>query len=1091
MSLQLIIGRDAAEHSNTLVKKMVEESIFHDADRFFVIVPEQATLKMQKEVVKNHPAHAVMNIDVVSFDRLAHVIFSELGIDAGNCLDDIGKVLVLKKVLKDCKDDLIVYKNKTHMQGFVDEIKSIITELKQYSIDDNILFLMQESAREKGNNLLDKKLQDVRLILNKFNEEIKGTYSTSEEILDIFARVIHSSKKIKDAHIYLDGFTGFTPIQYKLLLSMLKISKDVTVSLTLPETEINDHSEDFDLFHLSNQTYFRLKETAAEAGTDILEDIVAAHYEKKEPEKYLYAASDLKEEVTFVAKEIMRLVREENMRFRDIAVVTSDMESYYSLIRDIFGEAEISGFIDYKSKVTDNQLARFIMAAIGLAEERMSYDSVFSLLKTHLTDLSKNEIGLLENYCLEFGMKGPKAFFNEFTKNKEVNNSPEWNLDEMNHIRKKVEELIKDYYYVARKKNPSAAELVSALKKLCEKARVDENIKNISEKMAEEGMLSLAKEYEQIYELILELLDKVAALLEEEIIDIKDFREVVESGIKEIKISIIPPSLDATVVGDLTRTRLDNIKALFLIGVNEGKIPMVSENTGIFTQKERQLLKENFEIAPTVEEDLYTQRFYLYLALNKPEEKLYLTYACSQATGEQLNASYLIEDLADFVGNGELIKLEKTPDYIWQKEALHQVAKELMEYSAGLSDISDETKRLFRYFSRNNPSVIGQIIRGAFFTNRQTPLDSQVALDLYGEKLFGSVSRYEKFNECAYKHFLNYGLRISPRPEYEVEATDIGSLYHDALEKYGTTLQKCGLKFETVSDDESHRIANECVDIALQSMGSDILSSTTRMQFLAERIRQVTVKTTDVLRQQVKAGLFEPSKFEFSFTEELTENVNFTGKIDRVDIYDADDIFVKIIDYKSGSKKFSVNDIYSGLQLQLVAYMNEAVKQAQKEHPDKRVKPGGVYYYLINDTFVKDEEKKDDRFKMSGLTSCEEGCVEAIDSSLGKNGNTASKIIEVAYKQDGDFKSGSNIANNEEFWHLLDFVNQKIIDVSKKIKAGCVDIEPYYEGNKNNACTYCDYKDVCKFEAGRFGTDWKEPVNLTKEEIEGTLYGRI
>ncbi len=1091
MSLQIILNGGNAGQTNTLVQRMVEQATVLDKDRFFVIVPEQATLKMQKQVVIAHPAHAAMNIDVVSFDRLAHVVFGELGIDAGNCLDDIGKALVLKKVLKDYGKDLAVYKNKTHMAGFVDEMKSIITELKQYSIDDNTLFLMQERAKENGNNLLFHKLADIRLIFRKFNEEIKDKYSTSEEILDIFAKVIFQSEKLKGAHIYLDGFTGFTPVQIKLLSAMMQFTKDITVSITLPKENIQENCKEYDLFYLSNDTYFKLRQIAADTGTEILEDLTGEE-EPKETSSFQYSAPTIKDEVNFVAKEILRLVREENYRFRDIAVVTGDMDCYYEPVRNTFEEAEISCFIDYKSKVTDNPMARFLLSALALGEERLSSDALFSFLKTGLTGLSKDDISLYENYCLEFGIKGVRAFFNELAKNKEVKGRPKWDLEKVNEIRKEAEDIIKDFYFTITKKDLTARDITLALYRLCEKTKAEENIAQIAENMSAEGLLSRAKEYEQIYGLLHELLEKIALLLGSETIDIKGYREVLESGIKEIKISIIPPSLDACVVGDLTRTRLDHIKALFLIGVNEGKIPLVAAKNGLLTQKERQFLKEDFEIAPTVEEDLYTQRFYLYLDLNKPTEKLYLTYANILPSGESLSPSYLIEDLPELVEGADLQKIEKEPDLNWEKESLRGLAQTLMKYGEkdGLGLEEEEDERLLRYYARTNPKALNQILEGAFFSNKQTGLDPQVALDLYGDVLFGSVSRYEKFNECAFKHFLNYGLRMEERPEYKVEAADLGTLYHDALEKYSTSLEEKGLSFRTISDEESRELTEECVTAAIANLDSDVLESSARMEYLTNRIRQVTLKTTDVLREHVKAGLFEPSNFEYGFTADLTDQVKFTGKIDRVDIYDGDDVFVKIIDYKSGSKKFDIRDIYSGIQLQLVAYMGEAMKKAQADHPGKNVKPGGVYYYRINDKFIKPDEKTEDRFRMSGLTSCEEGVIEAVDSTVGMEGNKKSNIIEVSYTKSG-ISSSSNIANNEEFLNLLDFVNRKIENVSEKIKEGCVDIEPFYESENMNGCSYCDYKDVCKFEAGHFGTDWKAKCTEDKASLERELYGRI
>ncbi|MBR2754906.1 MAG: PD-(D/E)XK nuclease family protein [Lachnospiraceae bacterium] len=1083
MSLQILIGDTNSGKSHTLVQHMVKHATAQPDERFFVIVPEQATLKMQKDVVKLHPAHAAMNIDVVSFDRLAHVVFSELGIDDSHVLDDIGKMLILRKVLKELQDDLTVYKNKIHLTGFAEEIKSVITELKQYGMDDDQLFLMQESAQEKGNLLLFHKLGDIRLVLRKFNETIKGQYQAAEEVLDLFAKVAQQSGKIKDSHIYLDGFTGFTPIQYRLLTSMLKAAKDVNISLTLPEDKIDANIKEIDLFYLSNQTYFRLKECARAAQTEILPDIVVVDENITAPQIFSYQAANANEEVLFTAKEILRLVREEGYRFRDIAVITGDVEGYYIPVREVFDEADISVFIDYKSSVTEDVLARFFMGALRLVEERFAYDAVFGFLKTHLTDLKPDEVGLLENYCLEFGIRGNRAFSNPFTKNND-----DHDLEQINQIRQMFYDGIRDFYFRASAADLKARDFQTLLLSLCERYHLQEQMAEIARGLNEEGLLAEAKEYEQIYKLLIELLEQITLLLGEAPVTVSEYREVLENALQEVKIGIIPPSLDAVTFGDLTRTRLDKIRALFFIGVNDGKIPKASSNTGLFTQRERALLRENFEIAPTVEEDLYTQQFYLYLMLHKPQDLLYLTYASYSSSGDQLRPSYVLEDLADLFGTPVEIQPASLPSVNWKQDALRDLAGKMRSFAEKEETIDPDTQNLLSYFAKADPAAVRTIVDGAFFTNKQTALDAQVAKDLYGDVLRGSVSRYESFNECAFKHFLNYGLRIQKRPEYQVEAADMGTLYHAALEKYGQKLQEEQTSFREISDEDNIRITNACVDEALEDMKNDVLFSSKRYEFLTERIRQVTQKTTDVLRAQVKAGLFEPDAFEYSFGEDIGNDVRFTGKIDRIDLYDAEDIFVRIIDYKSGAKKFNVQDIYSGLQLQLVAYLSAAMEKVKEDNPDKTVRPGGVYYYLINDRFTDDTENGEDKFRMSGLTSCEEGMIEAADQTLSPD-NKKSHIVNVTLTNSG-YSKNSQIANDAEFEHLLRFVRDKITDVSQKIKDGCVDIEPFYRSNADNGCRYCDFKDICRFEAGRYGTDWKEKNEMTTADCERELYGR-
>lgn len=1116
MSLQIVIGAASSGKSNRLVKDLVERSLALPDERFFIIVPEQATLNMQRSVVraiqnvkmeadrtlasKNTGAQdgqlpaATMNIDVVSFDRLAHVVFADLGIDAANILDDTGKVLILRQVLDDCKDDLEVYQSKVHQAGFAQRIKSQVTELKQYGIDDNMLYLMQESAEANGNRLLNAKLQDLRLITRKFNEKIKDAYRAAEELLALFADCVSKSERIKKSHIYLDGFTGFTPVQYRLLEQFLRYAADVNVTVTVAKDRVRENCPEYDLFHLSNQTYFKLLETAVDAGTKVLPDVDVSEQDKNIT-CGIFPAADLKEEALFAAKEILRLIRDEGYRYREIAVITSDMESYHEKIETLFEEAEIPYFIDHKSGITDNPLSRYLLSAIGLMEQRFSHESVFTYLKTGLTDISMDDICLMENYCLEFGIKGIRPWYNDMERNKKLYGpepseeelavdpyaGQEWNLTEINRIRQEVLDDVRTFYRDISHKDMTAADYVDALIRQLRRNHVSEKIEEKAKALKEQGRLKEQREYDQVYDLLMNLLEKTKLLSGSKPLTIKDFRLLLESGISEIKVGVIPPTMDTLMVGDLTRTRLDHIKVLFLLGANNGKIPSASEPAGVFSARDREFLKtERFELAPTATENMYNQRFYLYLMLNKPTEKLYITYAVSGEDGEELEPSYIIEELPELVSSLPIHYIDQLPDIKWKAQALRELSVQLRK---------EPDEALLKFFAYEDPFVFKQVLNAAYFSNAQTALDPQVALDLYGDVLSGSVSRYEKFSECPFKHFLSYGIRLEKRPEYEIAATDVGTIYHAALEKYSGALEESGYSYRNVPEDVSRSLAEECVQEALSEMPSDIMDSSSRNEFFVKRITDVTVKTTDVLRAQVKAGLYEPDAYEMEFQNTLGEGVRFKGKIDRVDIYDGDDVYVKIIDYKSGQKEFKLADIYSGLQLQLVAYLKEAISHYEEEYPEKDVKPGGVYYYRINDQFVKDEAEANERFKLSGLTSCEEGMLQAVDTGLAPG--TSSMIVPVKLNNDGTPAKAAAVANTGEFENLISFVEDKIESISVEIKSGNIDIHPYFEQERANACVYCEFRDICKFEAGSFGTDWQEKTKLTKAEMEAEVYGRV
>ena len=1092
--LKIMTGPEASGLSRILCREMIRTSLQSPDDPCLVIVPEQATLKMQRMAVEEHPSHALMHVDIVSFERLAHKVFEELGYRESDILNDTGKVLILRNVLEKNRDELRLYRNKIHMHGFAREMKSAITELKQYTIDDNDLFLMQEAAQQKENRILYDKLQDIRLIYRKFNEEIAERYTTQEEVLGVFARLAGKSELIKNARIYLDGFTGFTPVQYRLIEELMTCASEMTVTVTLPEQYLERPAEEHDLFALSSKTRQKLLRIAEKTGTpaETIPVKEAGHL----PSAFLYSGADIRREAAFAAGEILKEVRAGRMRFRDFAVIVSDMELYYPVLRETFEEAEIPCFIDHKSPLSDNILARFLIAALQVVSERFSYDSMFSLLKSGISSLSFDETGLLENYCLEFGVRGPSAWMHDFTRNRLLKKDPEneensryfWDLAEINRLRRKAVRHLPDFYEACSGTDRTAGDYCHALKEFLERSKAEERMKLTSEELSRQEDVSRAKEYEQIFGLVTGLLDQIERLMGGEKIRPAGFSEILTGALDEIRVGIIPPSLDAVTAGDLTRTRIGDVKALFLMGVNDGKLPAAGSSAGLFTRQERELLRDaQFELAPTVLEDMYIQHFYIYLMLTRPSEKLYLTWASHSEEGEELLPSYIIEGIGDILPGLCPEPAAETEPVLWKSRAVRLLAEDAAGFAAAETAFPENHISLLRYFALRDNRVLEQILSGACFRNSALPLDEQTALDLYGDVLRGSVSRFETFYACPFRYFLNYGLHMEERPEFQMEAADYGTLYHESLERYSKKLEEQGLSFRDVSDEDSERVASEAVAEAAENMG-DVLTDTERSRYLLKRIEEVTRRTADVLRLHVRQGLYEPSYFEMAFQDAELEGTAFRGKIDRVDLYDGGDLFVKVIDYKSGSKKFSIRDIYTGQQLQLVAYMKEAINEIKKTHPGRTVRAGGVYYYLIQDRFVSTRKDADEKFRMSGVTNCDPEALRAIDTEAEAKG--ASMIAEIRYASKG-LDQRSKVANDGEFEHLMTFVSGRIDEAGQRIRSGEVSISPSYESPAKHACTYCEYREICKFEPGKWGSDYRKvPDEITPDEMERELYGR-
>ncbi len=1084
--LRIFTGDVRTDISHMAVQEMTERATSCKNEKFIIIVPEQFTLQTQKRVAFLHPSHACMNIDVVSFERLSHVVLAKLGMDITEVLDDVGMTLILRTILNDISDDLTVYRSKTHQSGFIEELKSLITEFRQYRVDDNMLFLMQESAE---GTFLARKLADIRLIFRRFNEAIIEKYSTADDVLDVFEKNLTKSDFMTGSHVYLDGFTGFTPIQYRIIRKMLHIAADVSCTVVVPGQELKPDPKEFDLFALPDQTFCRLQSIAEEEGSSfehICTDQDHSSASEQEAHLCIQCLENPEGEVRFAAGQILKLVREGKARFRDIAVLTSDMEGFYPYFKNVFSEAGIVTFIDHKEEFSGNLLIRLVQSALEVSVKGMMYEPVFDYLKTGFTGITPDECSLLENYALEFNIRGRAKWESTFTANREVRSGEYyWDLDQINDIRARaITELCKFYGRTSSGEHKTSL-YCTYLKKLFEALHAKEKISHMAEVFAARGDLPLSKQYEQIYDQIILLIEKISRLMEDTPVSAREFRELLESGAGEIKVGIIPPSLDAMTCGDLTRTRIGGVRYLFFLGLNEGKIPSASGGSVLFTQKERTFLRKDYEIAPSVQENIYIQRYYLYLAFNRPEECLYLTYSAASASGEQTGPSSVLEDLDELIPGRKLDIQKADKGSIWKSEAERLMADRLRELAHSGRFVSDQ---VMDFFAENDPALLRKMVSGALFSNVQTPLDERVALDLYGDVLKGSVSRYESFYSCPYRHFLNYGMHLEKRREYKVEAADLGTIYHDALDRYARQLNEEGLSFRNVNDEDSHRIIASCVKDAVDAIGSDVLSSSARNEYLTGRIMQISERTTDILRDHVRCGLFEPDSSEFVFDEAISEDVRFRGKIDRIDIYDGGDIFVKIIDYKSGNKKFSIKDIYTGVQLQLAAYMNSAVNAVKERHPDRNVRPGGIYYYLISDKYVREQDDNDTRNRMSGVTLYDDRVIHAVDTTLGQDGKTKSSIVQVALAKNG-LDSRSLIANAHEFDSLISFAEMRIVEAGDQIRAGRIDIAPIKGDQKSNGCSFCDYKDICRFDAGSFGTDWRE-VDMEKSEMEDVIYGR-
>ena len=1170
MSLQFIFGNSGSGKSDFLYDSVLKQAKENKEQQFLIIVPEQFTMQTQRELVERQKQHAIMNVDVLSFARLAYRVFDDLGKQNVVVLEETGKNLVLRKVAEQKKAELNVLGANMNKMGYVGEVKSLISELMQYNIRPDALaeFLEKEPLGEG----LRLKMQDVLTMYQGFTEYLKGRYITAEEVLELLYDVAEESKLLCGSVIVLDEFTGFTPIQNRLMEKLLVLAKKVSVSVTMDVREYFYQCRGVhELFAMSKKTVASLLKVAELCKVPVEEPIVLPTGEKRRyagaPDLYFmeqnlfrpgagsyrYKVSEKamksnknhekltdsqleetpdiritslknpREELKFAAREIVRLTREQGYRYRDIAVVTGDVQQYGNYVPEIFEQYHIPYFIDQTKNILFHPFIECIRAILEMIEYDFSYESVFRFLRCGLAEkiipqgklssmeleldgetgeksaqckeqtihrLTEQEIDRLENYVLARGIRGASRWSKPWTFV-----MPDGTLEDMerlNEIREAVYENFKPLLMAFRGKENTVSTQTFELYSLIRRLDMEQLLKERGEFFEKNGNQARAKEYDQIYKIVMDLLDKVTSLLGDETMTIREYSDILDAGFEAAKVGIIPPGNDTVTVGDIERTRLNHIKILFFVGVNDGVVPKAGNQGGIISQFEREKMAEyHLELAPGAREKVFIQKFYLYLNMTKPSERLYVTFCRVNSDGKALRRSYLI---------GTLLKL--FPQLVVEEPSEEETLEGVLTAESALpflmeglnKPVEDEeawTALLAWYLSdEGDREKALQLFDAAFGVHQDDAISKAVTKALYGNTLDNSVTRLEQFAACAFAHYLSYGLRLRERELQQFASVDMGNIYHDVLERFAKGIEMSEYTWFDIPQEAQDALLSQSMEDAIAGSGIGDVFEDARNSYLLKRMETTAKRTIWALMLQVRKGKFVPSGFEVSFSraERLDavqfqlgedEKMRLRGRIDRIDTYETDDkVYVKIIDYKSGNTSFSLLNFYYGLQLQLVVYMNVALELTKKIYKGKDTEPAGIFYYHITDPMVDSDggESEEEirrsileQLKVGGLVNEDPEIYGAMDTDF----TGTSSVIPVALKADGSLKAASKTASAYEFGLMSDYVRKKIEHVGKEIFAGNVSVKPYLLGDRSG-CDYCPYHTICGFDVRMPGFSYQQ-----------------
>lgn len=1066
---------------------------------FLVLVPEQSTLQTEEQLIKEFDTAGLMLLEVLSFKRLGDRLISEnQEIKETNYIDNLGKMMLVRKILENESKDLILFKKAYKKEGFLLETVKLLDELRR---NETPVELLEVCIKKLDKDPLTKqKFKDIARIYEVYNTYFETSFNDELDYNRLYIDAIQYSDDLKNKVIWIMDFDGFTALEMKIIEAVANKGVDVKVIL--------DFEEENEIFLNVQNTSQRIIERLSELGIDtqIIENpyVVFQNEELNALEKYYYlpekrGAMDVEtsrttlwygkspyEEVEKLAAKITQYIQSGQYSYRDIGIVTNQMETYLPIIKRTFSEFNIPYFNDEKRKITSNPAIKLIMSSLDICLKNFRYEDVFRYLKTDLLDLDLELMYVFENYALQYGIRGNrwlKPFEYEFNY-----------LESIESLREEIIMPLKELNESIRQ-SKIVRDQIDSIKLFLNTIDFEKCLENKIEVLYDNNWNDYAQEYEQIREIIETVFDQLELLLGEATMSLKELRSLLESGFAEYEIGLIPTTIDEVIVGSIDRIKHRQSKITFLVGTNDGAIPKNFQDSGILLDDEKMILKDAgvpiySDIATLMRED----RMSFYKVLATTSDYLEISYTLSNIDGKAMRESILIPRLKELlVKIPEHTEIQKTErdEYLLEKIAYKNLIKHLrlsvdgIELESKWANIYQKLQESSKF--ENRPE---QIFDALYYDNRQEAINPYQVKKLYPSPIQTSISRIEKFIACPFSHFVRYGLRPKERKEYELKAPEIGEFFHQSIENFSKQIHIKKKKWKDLSNNEIEKTVEEVIDELAPRFSNDLLSSSEKNKYALKRLERICKRATHTLVEHVKMGDFEPALFEAIFENILIELptgeiIELKGRIDRVDIgQDGEQKYVKVIDYKSGHKKFSLSDVYNGLELQLVVYLDQAMEMLKKRG---EFLPGGCLYFKIDDPMVETiaddgeiiEKNIMKALKMSGIVLKDLRLVQSMDHTLEEG--SKSDIIPVEITKKEDFSKRSSALELDEFEGLIKYTKQKLIESAEKIVCGNMEIEPYKDGD-NTPCQYCDYKSICQFDT-KFKNAYRKVPKLTDEEI--------
>lgn len=1121
--LNIYYGRDSIDKEKYVYTRIRQRG-YGPSQRTLVIVPDQYTLEAERSAMKLLQTNVLLGLDVYSISHLGNDVLKEVGTGRLTFVDQYGRQMLLTRILREEGDSLEVFSGSRKRDSLVTMMNDFISQMKQYGISPEVLAEVLKDVPEEG--ILHRKLSDMHRIYSRYEELIAGKYTDSEDYIDRYVEGMRRSRLISGSRIWVYGFDSFAPKALDALQAMMSAAESVNVVLT---NDVNCRDEE--LFTLTSLVMRNLEERAGAEGVEIgevqkipQEDSGVSFVKDKRAEGLTYLEKELfvpapeafhgrpdgvilteaanpHNEAESAAAFILHLIRDCGYRYRDIAVVCNDQENRGVAAARVFEEYGLPLFIDKKRSILDSPAAVCVVSMLQAVENRWNSRDIVCALKSGLSDFSTDEIEALENYAIKYRIRGT-MWKNPFIKGDFE--YTEEGLASLNALRERVAALFGKLENICKNAETTEDFLKAFYLFLTEDLRIEERLDRLMQLQNEEGFQTAADETQQVWSMMVGLFDQIAVLMGSEPFSAETFIELFTAGLKGVEVGVLPSSVDDLVMGTMQRTRTSSVRALIVIGANEGLLPANGASDGMFGADELESLAEiGHQICKLDSVRVQEEKLAMYRNFSAPSDVLWVSWSNSGTEGSTERRSEIIGLIQDVFPDLPIerdILSRSNPEAMiaGKKSTLRHLTAELNAAARKHTAIDPIWRPVQSWYEKNMPEEAAALRAGLRFDNAPQAVDPRMT-DLFfqkrhgrpGERLTLSPSRLEKYARCPFAYYVQYGLAPSEQRIYEAGSREIGDLYHRCILDITSELSRKNI-WKTVTEEECEEFVNQAIRAESERYRDGLFRFGKQERYRTSRLKKACMDTLNALITHVREGNIDTSRFEVRFGEgadirpieiELEDGLKvfIEGQIDRLDVLENGRL--KVIDYKSGNRKLNIPDIRAGFSLQLMLYMQAAEEGTRK--------PAGVFYFHIaqprvsgdslnlmeNSAEVQEElrQRLKEAFRMNGLLVNEPETVREItginsfdDEETRKN----SDIVEsVRYSVKKRAFSGKSMITEEEFAELQEDVQDTVTNLIEKLHKGCIDINPM-KTSKENACEYCEFRSICRFDRGFSGNKY-------------------